>query len=69
MKKLRKLLDFLWENDILKALAYLITLGWFAYAVNAVRVYDGGSVGKILFCAWAVVMGFIWLIHKSNNKE
>jgi hypothetical protein len=67
MKKIFEFLDFLWENEILTALTYLITLGWFAYAANIVRIY-GGTLGKIFFFGWAIVLAFIWLIHKSNKK-
>jgi hypothetical protein len=67
MKKLCELLDFLWENEILTALAYLITLGWFAYATNIVRSH-GGTLGKIFFFVWAIVLAFIWLCHKSKNQ-
>lgn len=67
MKKIFEFFDFLWENKILTALAYLITLGWFAYATNIVRTY-GGTLGKIFFFVWAIVLAFIWLIHKSNKE-
>lgn len=67
MKKFFKFFDFLWENEILAALACLITLGWFAYATNIVRTY-GGALGKIFFFVWAIVLAFIWLIHKSNKE-
>jgi hypothetical protein len=68
MKKLFKLLDFLWENEILDALKYIITLGWFACAASIVRTY-GGTLGKIFFFAWAIILAFNWLIHKSTKKE
>jgi uncharacterized membrane protein YbjE (DUF340 family) len=67
MKRLLKFLDFLYENDILTALAYIITLGWFAYAANIVISSDGNVLGKIFFFAWSIVLAFIWLIHKSSN--
>ena len=68
MKKIFKFLDFLYENEILAALTYLITLGWFAYAANIVRLYAGSIWGKIFFFGWAIVLAFIWLIRKSNKE-
>lgn len=68
MKNFFKFLDFLWENEILTALAYLITLGWFAYAVGIIRSH-GSTLGRIFFFVWAIVLAFIWLIHKSNKNE
>ena len=67
MKKFLKLLDFLWENEILTALAYLITFGWFAYAANIIRIH-GGTLGKIFFFVWAIILAFIWICHKSNKE-
>ena len=68
MKKLFEIIDFLWENEILTALSYIITLGWFAYATSLVKNY-GGTLGKIFFFAWAIVLAFIWLIYKSNKNK
>ena len=67
MKKFFKFLDFLWENEILSALTYLITLGWFVYATDIIRSH-GGTLGKIFFFVWAIVLAFIWLFHKSNKE-
>lgn len=67
MKKIFELIDFLWENEILTASAYIITLGWFAYAAGVVTIH-GSILGKILFYGWAIVLAFVWLIYKSNKK-
>ena len=67
MKKIFEFLDFIWENKILTALAYLITLGWFAYAANIINNH-GGTFGKIFFFVWAIVLAFIWLCYKSNKE-
>lgn len=68
MKKLFELIDFLWENKILTALAYIITLGWFWYAADIIRSHSG-TWGKIFFFSWSIVLAFIWLIYKSNKSE
>lgn len=68
MKKFFKFLDFLYDNDILTAIAYIVTLGWFAYAAAIVVGSDSSVFGKIFFFAWAIVLAFIWLIHKSNKE-
>jgi hypothetical protein len=67
MKKFWDIIDFLWENEILTAFAYLATLGWFAYAANTIRIH-GNTLGKILFFAWSIVLAFIWLCHKANKE-
>lgn len=67
MKKFFKALDFLWENGILTAIAYMITIGWFAYAVNIIKTH-GSMLGNTFFIAWALVLAFIWLCHKSSEK-
>lgn len=64
MKKILKLLDFLWEKEALTYLAYLITMGWFAYAVNIIKIH-GSMLGNIFFIVWAMVLAVIWLGHKS----
>lgn len=66
MKKFFEFIDFLWENEILTALSYLATLGWFAYAASLVREH-GGTWGKTLFFTWSIVLAFIWLVYKSNK--
>ncbi|MBE6628011.1 MAG: hypothetical protein E7629_03705 [Ruminococcaceae bacterium] len=68
MKKFFEFLDFLWDNEILSAIAYLITLGWFAYALGIISSH-GSALGRIFFFVWAMVLVFIWMIHKSNKNE
>ena len=72
MKKLISFLKDLWEtsaDDILLVLGLLITLVWFMYIANIVREYDGSVIGKIFFYVWAILLAFIWLVHRSHNKE
>jgi hypothetical protein len=68
MKKLFEFIDFLWENEILTALSYLITIGWFAYALGVIMTH-GSTLGKIFFSVWSIVLVFIWLIYKSNTMN
>lgn len=69
MKKFLQFLDFLWENEILTALAYLITFGWFWYVADVIINSDGILIGKIFFFVWAIVLAFIWLCYKCNNEK
>lgn len=71
MKKIRKFFKELWldKDELLKALAYLITFGWFAYIVRMVYSSDGGILGKVFFTVWSLVLAILFLAYKSNNDR
>ena len=66
MKKLLEFIDFLWESEILTALTYIITLGWYACAASIVMSH-GGTIGKIFFFVWAIILALIWLTKKATK--
>lgn len=71
MKKLRKFFKELWleRTEILKALAYVITFGWFTYVVDMVYSSDSGILGKVFFTVWSLVLAFLFLAYKVNNSS
>lgn len=67
MKKLWKFIDFLYENDILTILAYIITLVWYGYIGHLIYTH-GGIVAKIFYVLWIMVLIFMWLVRKSKAE-
>lgn len=60
MKKLKKIFKELWLDryDILQALAYILTIGWYGYVLRIIGYSDIHLFPKILMLIGGIVLGF-----------